>query len=203
MLLSEDSTLTTNTLIGWFDTAAHRSDPPPHAARLQMRAGSGSTIQMHEDASGGVCLLWGSPGHPTVDRDRIAAWCYQTIVSGVLQKLRDLHGPFVALVSERGNDLAIATDAIGVRPWFFAQCKDGVAIGTNVWALIDAGLLDATPRIDYDAVAMWLYTFYNGTAGSLFEGVRRTPAGSVLTFEAGAQPRVEVWAELRKDGSPC
>jgi len=128
--------------------------------------------------------VWGIPAHPAVASALIPQWCARVALERNFERFRELLGSFVVIIDEpRQQRLSFVSDILGVRPLFVAERPDGIYFGSDVWALRDAGL--STGAVNYDAVAAWVAYGYNCSNGSLFAGVDRVPAGSVVVFEQG------------------
>jgi hypothetical protein len=128
--------------------------------------------------------VWGRPSHHQVRQRDLPAWCAAAVARQQFDLFRELLGTFVIVVDEplKGR-LTIVSDVLGIRPLFLTQQGSRFVFGSDVWTLFHAGLI--TPAVDYDAVGAWLAYGFNCTNGSLFEGVRRVPAGAAVVLERG------------------
>jgi asparagine synthase (glutamine-hydrolysing) len=110
------------------------------------------------------------------------------------QLVRHLNGIFAfALWDEREQRLVAARCRFGVKPLYW--CTDGqrVAVASEIGALLAAGL--ATPAVDEVALDHYLACRFVPAPRTLFAGVSKLPAASLLIARAGEAPRVESWRE--------
>jgi len=108
--------------------------------------------------------------------------------------VRELNGIFgFAIWDERRRRLVVARDPLGVKPVYW--CSDGrrVAAASEVGALLAAGL--AEPRVDRIALDHYLACRFTPAPRTLFEGVSKLPAASLLIAEEDAAPRVVSYRE--------
>ncbi len=106
--------------------------------------------------------------------------------------VRQLNGIFgFAIWDERRRRLLVARDPLGVKPVYW--CTDGrrLAIASEVGALLAAGLVD--PRVDRVALDHYLACRFTPAPRTLFEGVSKLPAASLLVATEDAPPRVETY----------
>jgi len=117
-----------------------------------------------------------------------------------------LRGDFLLLVWHAGrSEGLIAGDQLGVRSAYVHDGGAAVRFAGEVSHLL--ALLPRRPAPDPAGVAHWILARPRGGAGTLYEGVRRLRAGSLLTLSArdGARSR-RYWApsyrEPRELGEP-
>ncbi len=106
-----------------------------------------------------------------------------------------LCGRFVAVLLDRDrNRCLIARDQLGAHPLVYAEVKDGILFAEHERDLLD--LLPQTPAPDRLALLQWVQGGLLPRERTLYEGVRRLPAGHRLVLEAG-RLRTERWWEVR------
>lgn len=135
--------------------------------------------------SGALTYVWGIPAHPTVGQSEISGWCSNVIAEERYGSLKELLGPFVAIVDDpRQRRVTFVADLLGVRPMFIGRSNGRMIFGSEVWPVQKAGLVKGD--VNYDAVSAWLAYRYNCTDGSLFSELHRLPPGSVTVFQDGS-----------------
>src|SRR5215211_6104794 len=98
--------------------------------------------------------------------------------------VRELNGIFAFLLwDERRQRLVAARDPFGAR----------LLLASEVGALLATGLVE--PRVDPVALDHFLACRMVPAPRTLFAGVRKLPAASLLLAEPGAEPRVESYRE--------
>jgi asparagine synthase (glutamine-hydrolysing) len=108
--------------------------------------------------------------------------------------VRHLNGIFAfALWDEPNRRLVAARDHFGVKPLYWCARGDRVALASEVGALLAAGLAEA--KLDRTALDHFLTCRFVPAPRTLFEGVSKLPAASVLVAEQGAAPRVTSFRE--------
>ncbi|HZU21022.1 MAG TPA: asparagine synthase (glutamine-hydrolyzing) [Gaiellaceae bacterium] len=111
-----------------------------------------------------------------------------------------LNGMFAfAIWDDRRERLLLARDRIGKKPLYVSQTGDGLAFGSDVRSLLLAS--GASPRLNEDALAEFLFQRYVCAPRTLFEGVERLPAGHLLVYERGAAEVRPYWS-LPRDARP-
>lgn len=111
---------------------------------------------------------------------------------------RRLRGMFaVALWDGRARRLVLLRDRLGIKPLFYAQTPAGLVFGSEIKALLAASV----PR-RLDPVALHHYLTFDYVPGprTMFEGVRKLPAGQRLIWEDGVA-RVEPWWDFPPQGA--
>jgi asparagine synthase (glutamine-hydrolysing) len=90
--------------------------------------------------------------------------------------------------------LILARDPLGVRPLYFTMGPSGLAFASEIRALL------AVPEVPVamDTLAMSHYLAFLSVPGprTLFEGVRKVPAGSAIIHEAAEVRIEELWSLL-------
>jgi asparagine synthase (glutamine-hydrolysing) len=113
--------------------------------------------------------------------------------------VRHLNGIFAfALWDERSKRLVAARDHFGVKPLYWCTRGDRLALASEVGALLASGLAEA--RIDRSALDHFLTCGFVPAPRTLFEGVSKLPAASLLVAEEGAVPRVTSFRD--RPGAP-
>lgn len=109
-----------------------------------------------------------------------------------------LNGMFAfALWDERQQRLLAARDPFGVKPLYWVAHGGGVAVASEVRALLAAGL--AKPQIDRIALEHYLAWRFTPAPRTIFAGVSKLPAASMLLADAGG---VRVSSYREAPGSP-
>jgi asparagine synthase (glutamine-hydrolysing) len=106
--------------------------------------------------------------------------------------VRELNGIFAfALWDDRRRRLVAARDEFGVKPLYWWSDGRRVAVASEVRALLDAGIVSA--EVDRTALDHYLACRFVPAPRTLFKGVNKLPAASLLVVEEGGAPRVETW----------
>lgn len=120
--------------------------------------------------------------------------------------LEHLHGMFAfALADRRGAvpTLILGRDRTGIKPLYYAVAGERLVFASEIKALLEWPDLDRSVRLK--AVRDYLALRYVPGPESLFESVRKLPAGNLLTYRGG-QTRLKRWwqppqpAPVRSDG---
>lgn len=111
-----------------------------------------------------------------------------------LDCVRHLNGIFAFVVwDDERRRLVAARDAFGVKPLYWWSDGRRTAVTSEIGALLDAGLVQ--PRVDRTALDHYLACRFVPAPRTLFEGVRKLPAASLLVVEEHGTPRVTSWRE--------
>jgi asparagine synthase (glutamine-hydrolysing) len=111
-----------------------------------------------------------------------------------LDCVRRLSGIFAfALWDERMRRLVAARDAFGVKPLYWWTDGRRLALASEIGALLSAGVVQ--PRVDRVALDHYLACRFVPAPRTLFEGVSKLPAASMLVVAEDGAPRVESWRE--------
>jgi asparagine synthase (glutamine-hydrolysing) len=103
--------------------------------------------------------------------------------------VRHLNGIFgFAIWDGRRRRLLVARDPFGVKPVYWHHDGRRLAIASEVGALLAAGLVE--PRVDRVALDHYLACRFTPAPRTLFEGVAKLPAASILVATEDAPPRV-------------
>jgi asparagine synthase (glutamine-hydrolysing) len=93
-----------------------------------------------------------------------------------------LNGMFaIALHDMRERRLVLVRDRVGVKPLFYAVANGYVVFGSEVKSLLASGLV--APRLDLDALQQFLCWEYVPAPGTLFAGIKKLEAGSILDVD--------------------
>src|SRR5215210_72753 len=107
---------------------------------------------------------------------------------------RHLNGIFaLALWDERERRLVAARDHFGVKPLYWWSDGSRLALASEVGALLAAGLVQA--RVDPVALDHYLACRFVPAPRTLFEGVSKLPAASLLVAGEDGRPNVTSFRE--------
>ncbi len=118
--------------------------------------------------------------------------------------VRRLTGMFaIALWDARRRTLLLARDRLGIKPLYYAADGDRVVFGSEIKALLQAGV----PReIDPQALHDYLSLTYVPGPRSIFRHIRKLPPGHVLVCGRRGVTQTRYWhldyAGARADGRP-
>lgn len=89
--------------------------------------------------------------------------------------------------------LLLGRDRLGIKPMYWARVGSEVRFGSEPKAILEAGGVERQLRPE--ALLEYLMQGYVGGSEAAWTGMQRLPAGSLLHFEGGREPRVErYWA---------
>ncbi len=105
--------------------------------------------------------------------------------------LAHLNGMFAfALWDRRRHRLLLARDRLGVKPLYYACLPDRLVFGSEIKALLQAGV----PRdLDRQALHHYLSLGYIPAPWSIFEAVRKLPAGHFLVATGSSRVVRQYW----------
>lgn len=183
-----------NALFGCFGRSAQALSPPSGVIEiakegdLVLYSGVNTALGTYSSPeSGATAWLWGASGIRDIKQAELPHWCMTKIISGDLAALRNLPGSWLLIVHEPAKQtLHIATDLLGMRPFFIGEKNDNIVFGSDAWSMFQAGW--STGSMNPNAIASWLTYYYNITDTALFEDLRRPLPGVVETYSAGARP---------------
>jgi asparagine synthase (glutamine-hydrolysing) len=95
---------------------------------------------------------------------------------------KELNGMFAcALWDERRNRLVLARDQIGIKPLYYAHLGDRLVFGSEIKAMLDAGIDRAI-----DPIALHDYLSLNYVPGprTIFSAIKKLQPGHILVYEA-------------------
>ena len=99
-----------------------------------------------------------------------------------------LRGMFAfALWDSRRRRLLLVRDRIGVKPLYFAALPNALLFGSEIKALFGHPAL--APRLNEDALSLYLTFAATPAPGTLFEGVQKLPPGHRLIVDADSGQR--------------
>ncbi|MBI1791639.1 MAG: asparagine synthase (glutamine-hydrolyzing) [Acidobacteria bacterium] len=99
---------------------------------------------------------------------------------GVEEAIGRFNGMFAAAVWDRKERrLHLARDRAGEKPLYYTRCRDLFLFGSEIKALRAHPSFDA--EIDRDALALYLRHGYVPAPYSIYRGVFKLPAGTILT----------------------
>jgi asparagine synthase (glutamine-hydrolysing) len=111
-----------------------------------------------------------------------------------LDCVRHLNGIFAfALWDEGERRLVAARDAFGVKPLYWWSDGRRVALASEIGALLAAGL--AQPGVDRVALDHYLACRFVPSPRTLFKGIQKLPAASLLVAQENGSPRVTSWRD--------
>ncbi len=106
-----------------------------------------------------------------------------------------LCGRFVIVACDRERERCVVVrDQLGAQPLVYTQVADGTLFAEHERDLLE--LLPRTPVPDRLALLQWIENGIIPTGHTLYEGMRRLPAGHRLIHE-GRHAGVERWWDLR------
>lgn len=112
---------------------------------------------------------------------------------GVSEAITRCRGMFALAVWDRAaRELHLSRDRVGEKPLFYGWAGDTLLFGSELKAL--RAHPDFDPSIDRDSVALYLRYGYIPGPYSVYEGVRKVPAGCIVTVrEDGNQSEAKYW----------
>ncbi len=122
-----------------------------------------------------------------------------------LDFVRSLRGMFAIAVWDPGRHrLVLARDRFGIKPLYYQQADDAFSFASELKALFEQPDFDR--RIDLDAVESYLAFNSIPAPMTIFQGVRKLPAGHLLVHDGDrvslipyARPRPEPAGALRSE----
>ena len=85
--------------------------------------------------------------------------------------------------------LLLVRDRLGIKPLYYQLLPDGIAFASELKALLVLG----KPEIDRSAVRDFLFHGYIPAPKSIYQGIRKLPAGHTLTWAAGRVSLERYW----------
>ena len=115
--------------------------------------------------------------------------------------VQHLHGMFAfALWDASTNTLFCARDRLGKKPFYYSIDRTRLVFASELSALHEAGV---SRRIRPQAVEEFFAFGYVPEPDTIFEGVRKLPAGCTLTAQPGAAPRIARYWTPEADTHAC
>ncbi len=139
----------------------------------------------------------------TSDTEVMLAACVEW---GPEAAVRRFAGMFAfALFDRRTRTLRLVRDRLGVKPLYWA-ISDGILLfGSELRALMAHPAF--RKEIDREAIAAVVRYSYVPAPATVFHGTQKLPAGSILTVQPHAQPRIEPYWRLldvlARKAEPC
>lgn len=98
-----------------------------------------------------------------------------------------------ALLDEGAGRVLLARDRFGKKPLYYAQPGGGLVVGSEIKALLAAGV---SADLDDDALQAYLALRYVPAPATLFRAVRQLPAGHCMTVDSSGI-EIRRWWRLR------
>ena len=112
-----------------------------------------------------------------------------------LSGLKKLEGIFaIALWDKAKARFLLMRDRFGVKPLYYGDSIHGLAFGSEIKAVIEAGVLDRC--LDDQALSEYLWFGNTHQDRSFFSGVRQLEPGSWMIFDQGRDVSVEAWWQI-------
>lgn len=109
---------------------------------------------------------------------------------GVEKTVRRLIGMFaIALWDRDERRLWLIRDRLGIKPLYFGNVGDYFLFGSELKSL--RAVEGWQPEIDRDALAAYMRFNYVPAPRSIYQGIYKLPAGSILSIVAGEDPDVQ------------
>src|SRR5262252_3603663 len=110
-------------------------------------------------------------------------------IEGLVRRLRGMFA--FGLWDEEGRLLHLVRDRLGVKPLAYAVNQNGLFFASTPRALRDAGIVG---EIDDQAVAEFLQFGYVTDARSIYRGVAKVPAASIVTWRDETLTTTQYWS---------
>ena len=105
---------------------------------------------------------------------------------------KHLRGMFAfALWDQTNKTLLLARDHLGQKPLFFYQDDERFLFGSEIKAILASGLVQ--PQIDLEGLWHYVSMRFLPDRYTLFKGIRKLPAGTLLCFQDGACHLERYW----------
>ncbi|MEL6364785.1 MAG: asparagine synthase (glutamine-hydrolyzing) [Pseudomonadota bacterium] len=93
-------------------------------------------------------------------------------------------------------ELVLARDRVGERPLYYAVTDEGwLVFASEIDAVLSSGLID--DALDDEAIADFFAYGYVPDPKTIYRGVRRLPAASILRVRRGGEPRISTYWKPR------
>src|SRR5260221_3066571 len=111
------------------------------------------------------------------------------------QLVHHLRGMFVfAIWDARKRKLLLFRDRLGIKPAFYAIANGHVAFASEMKALLESGLVDAS--IDVNALDHYLGLQYVPAPATIYRGISKRPPGHFLSIAKNGEVRVEKYWDV-------
>ena len=123
---------------------------------------------------------------------------YERVGKDVPLQLRGMFA--IAIWDRTERELFLARDRFGVKPVYYAHLDDGTLIfGSEIKAILASG--EIRPQLNSAALPDLLANYAPSGDATLYEGIRRLPAGHTLTWKDGAITIAQYWDLTFAEGS--
>ena len=133
----------------------------------------------------------GFRGHS--DTEVIVEGCAAWGVRGCVERLIGMFA--FATWDRRTRTLSLARDRLGIKPLYWGAFPHLFLFGSELKALRAHD--GWSPEIDRDALASYIRHGYVPAPWSIYRGVHKLEAGSMLTVQPGGEPKVERYWDLQ------
>lgn len=117
---------------------------------------------------------------------------YLTEGEGMLKRLNGIFA--FAIWNAREQSLFVARDALGVKPLYYAQVRQGFAFASEVKALIE--LVPEARELDPEALHRYLTFLWCPGEATPLRAIRKLPPGEAMVVRSGRITRRWKWYEL-------
>ena len=117
---------------------------------------------------------------------------YQVYGEKMLARLNGIFA--LAIWDKRDRSLLVARDALGVKPLYFAQLREGVAFASEIKALLR--LAPIARDLDHAALHRYVSFLWCPGEGTPFRAVRKVAPGEAMMVRDGEVVRRWAWYEL-------
>jgi asparagine synthase (glutamine-hydrolysing) len=113
-----------------------------------------------------------------------------------LDCVHSLHGMFaIALYDKQEGRLLLARDRLGIKPLYYAFCRDKLVFASEIKALLP--LLDHAPDINISALNQFMQNQFQSGEETIIRGVYRVLPGEMLSVGSDLHlRRTEYWSAL-------
>jgi len=112
----------------------------------------------------------------------------------VLNRLNGMFG--LAIWDERKRRLVIARDAFGIKPIYYKIADGKVSFGSEIRTIL--AVTNESPQPDPSALNLFLRYRFTPSPYTVFKGIRKLAAGTMLVFENG-KSRLQRWYRYRPE----
>lgn len=104
---------------------------------------------------------------------------YEDLGIKCVKKLRGMFA--LALYDKRKQRVFLIRDRLGEKPLYWARVKEGIVFASEMKALLKAKGIDK--RINWEAVDLYFHYYYVPEPVTMFKGVQKLAAGSILEID--------------------
>jgi asparagine synthase (glutamine-hydrolysing) len=123
---------------------------------------------------------------------------YEEYGAAAVHLLRGMFG--YAVWDRPRRRLVLARDRVGIKPMYYAEVGDRLVFGSEIKSILAVPGVDR--RIDPDALNAYLTLQYVPSPATMLRGVRKLPAGHILTWENGRTQIEQYWDVVYNDDPP-